>query len=78
MDTLGWVYYRKKFYDKAIDEFESCVKKEPLNPVFFYHLGLAYNKAGKYAKAEKALKKALSLQKDFKGFEEARKVLNQL
>jgi tetratricopeptide (TPR) repeat protein len=78
MDTLGWVYYKKELYDAALTEFEACVEKEPANPIFNYHLGLAYNKKGDYAKAEKALKKALELQKDFEGSEDARKVLGQI
>ena len=78
MDTLGWVYYKKELYDSAAGEFESCVEKDPENPIFRYHLGLAYNKLGKYGKAEENLKKALELQKDFKGAGEAQKVLDQL
>ena len=78
MDTLGWVYYKKEFYDSAVTEFEACVEKEPKNPIFNYHLGLAYNKKGDSVKAEKALKKALELQKDFSGANEAKKVLGQL
>jgi len=78
MDTLGWVYYKKEIYDSAITEFEACVEKEPKNPIFNYHLGLAYNKKGDYAKAEAALKKALELQNNFEGSEDAKKVLEQL
>lgn len=78
MDTLGWVYYKKELYDNALMEFQACVDKEPENPIFHYHLGLAYNKKGAYSKAEDSLKKAFSLQKDFKGADDARKVLNQL
>ena len=78
MDTLGWVYYKKKLYDNAVTEFETCVDKKPENPIFYYHLGLTYNKLGEYVKAETALKKALELQKDFKGSSEAKKVLSQL
>jgi uncharacterized protein HemY len=36
------------------------------------------NRLGEYVKAETALKKALELQKDFNGAEEAKKVLTQL
>ncbi len=78
MDTLGWVYYKKTLYDSAVTEFEACIEKEPENPIFHYHLGLALNKLGEYIKAETALNKALELQKDFTGSDEAKKVLNQL
>jgi tetratricopeptide (TPR) repeat protein len=78
MDTLGWIYYKKKLYDSAIQEFSNCVEKEPENPIFNFHLGLAYNKKEDYTNAKKYLKKALELQKDFKGADEARKMLNQI
>ncbi|MFH2059542.1 MAG: tetratricopeptide repeat protein [Pseudomonadota bacterium] len=78
MDTLGWVYYKKELYDNAVAEFQACVDQEPENPIFNYHLGLALNKKGEYVKAKKALKKALALQKDFNGADDAQKVLDQL
>ena len=78
MDTLGWVYYKKELYDSALQEFETCVEKEPENPVFHYHMGLAHYRLGSYNQAETALKKALSLKNDFAGADEAQKILDQL
>jgi tetratricopeptide (TPR) repeat protein len=78
MDTLGWIYYKKEIYDSAIQEFSNCVEKEPENPIFNYHLGLTYNKKWNYIDAKKYLKKALELEKDFKGADEARKILEQI
>ncbi|HKK67097.1 MAG TPA: tetratricopeptide repeat protein, partial [Bacteroidales bacterium] len=75
-DTLGWVYYKKELYDSAIGEFESCVEQEPHNPIFHYHLGLAYNKKWKHKQAEIEFKKALEIQSDFKGADDARQKLN--
>jgi tetratricopeptide (TPR) repeat protein len=78
MDTLGWVYYRKGLYDSAIGEFSDCLTKLPDNPVVHYHLGMAYYKKGESARAKLQLEKALSLQPDFPGSDEARKVLAEL
>jgi len=78
MDTLGWVYYKKELYESAVREFQGCVEKIPGNPIFQYHMGLAYYKIGEYVKAETALKKALELKPDFQGADAAKKVLNQL
>jgi tetratricopeptide (TPR) repeat protein len=78
MDTLGWIYYKKEIYDSAIQEFSNCVEKEPGNPIFNYHLGLAYNKKWDYINAKKYLEKALELDKEFKGADEARKILEQI
>ena len=78
IDTLGWVYYKKQLYDSAVREFEICVEKSPDNSIFQYHYGLACNKTGEYGKATEALKKALALTPDFKGADNAKKVLSHL
>jgi tetratricopeptide (TPR) repeat protein len=78
MDTLGWVYYKKGLYDSAAMEFEDAARIDPSNPVFFYHLGLAYSKLGRSEDAKNALQKALALQTDFKGAETAVKMLETL
>ncbi len=79
MDTLGWVYYKKGFYDMAILELEESVKKfEKENATVYYHLGMAYFKDGKKESAKKALKKALSLDKKFAGADEAKEVLSEI
>jgi len=78
MDTLGWVYYKKGLYDSAIGEFSDSLTKLADNPVVNYHLGLAYYKKGDTDRARKQLEKALSLQSDFPGSDEARQVLAEL
>ena len=50
-DTVGWVYYKKQLPTLAVPQFEKCVQKSPNNPLFHYHLGLAYALAGDTAKA---------------------------
>ena len=78
MDTLGWVYYKKGFYDLAIGEFSDSLSKLAGNPVVNYHLGLAYYKKGDTDRARDQLEKALSISDDFDGAEDARKVLAEL
>ncbi|MCF8112993.1 MAG: tetratricopeptide repeat protein [Desulfotignum sp.] len=78
MDTLGWVYYKKKLYDSAAMEFEAAAGIDPENPVFFYHLGLAYEKLGRAEEAKKALNTALAVQDDFNGADTAKKILEAL
>jgi predicted Zn-dependent protease len=77
-DTLGWVYYKKDRPQQAIPALRDSVAKEPQNPVYQFHLGLAYAKAGEKPKAREALEDALKLKKDFAGADEARRVLSQL
>jgi tetratricopeptide (TPR) repeat protein len=78
MDTLGWVYFKKGLYDSAVMEFEAAAGIDPSNPIFFYHLGLAFHELGRSEDARAALETALTLQPDFKGADTARKILGTL
>jgi tetratricopeptide (TPR) repeat protein len=78
MDTLGWVYYKKGLYDSAIGEFTDCLEKMPDNPTVIYHLGMAYYKKGDLENARAELERALKLDKNFTGANEAKRVLAEL
>jgi tetratricopeptide (TPR) repeat protein len=78
MDTLGWVYYKKGLYDSAIAEFTDCLEKMPDNATVIYHLGMAYYQKGDLEKARMELKKALKLDKNFSGADQAKKILTEL
>jgi len=77
-DTVGWVYYKKQQPTLAVPEFEKSVAKAPNNPVFQYHLGLAYAGAGQTDKARRALEEALRLNPSFDGAADARQALASL
>ena len=77
-DTLGWVYYKKNLANLAIPPLRRSVEKAPDNAVVHFHLGLAYAKTGDTEKARSSLERALKLQPDFPGAEEARRVLGGL
>jgi putative PEP-CTERM system TPR-repeat lipoprotein len=74
-DTLGWVYYKKGLSAPAIAAFRRSVEKDAANPLYHYHLGLAYAKDGDGAKARQSLEKALALDPNFEGSSDARKKL---
>ena len=77
-DTLGWIYYKKNLANLAIPPLRRSVEKAPDNAVVHFHLGLAYAKTGDTEKARSSLERALKLQPDFPGAEEARRVLSGL
>jgi tetratricopeptide (TPR) repeat protein len=77
-DTLGWVYYKQNLPKQAVNTLEESVKKNPRNPLYQYHLGLAYLQGGDKGKARSALQAALKLQPNFTGAGEARKALSGL
>ncbi len=78
MDTLGWVYYLKGSYLNAIAEFQDGLERDTDNPVINYHLGLAYFKNKQADAAKEFIEKALKLDKNFKGSEDARRILKEL
>jgi tetratricopeptide (TPR) repeat protein len=76
-DTLGWIYYKKNAYLKAIGLLKESLENLGETPVIHYHLGMAYYKNGEKDLAKKELNKALQLSKDFPGSEEAKKTLSE-
>jgi tetratricopeptide (TPR) repeat protein len=75
MDTLGWVYYKKGLYEYAILEFTDALEKMSDNATVNYHLGMAFYKKGDTGKAREHLEKALQLDRNFPGADEAKKVI---
>ena len=65
-------------FDAAIPHLEASARKTPDNAVALYHLGMAYVKTGDFKNAESTLKKALALQPNFPGADEARTALATL
>jgi tetratricopeptide (TPR) repeat protein len=77
-DTLGWVYYKKALYSQAIYYIQQSVDVAPNDPVFQFHLGMAYAQKGDDAQARKFLKAALTLKADFEGAQTAKQTLSTL
>jgi len=77
-DTLAFVYIKKQMPLLAIPLLTQAVGKDPGNPSYHYHLGLAHSLAGDKAAARRELEQALKLKADFDGADEARKLLRSL
>lgn len=79
LDTLGWAYYRASKYREAVSVLERVVAKAGQFPVFRYHLGMAYLKAGNTVGAKQELQKAVDkVQGEYPGLAEARTTLAKL
>ncbi len=63
-DSLGWVYFKKGMYKKALDQLKKAVTLAPEDPVINEHLGDAYRKLGQIDEARKMYEKAISLNKE--------------
>lgn len=58
-DSLGWVYFKKQAYDKAVFYLEKAVELSNYETVITAHLADAYLKTGERKKAVAMYKKAL-------------------
>jgi Tfp pilus assembly protein PilF len=75
-DTLGFIYYKKNLASLAISTLKVSVAQSPSDPIFQYHLGLAYASAGDTERSTVSLKRALALKSDFDGADQARSLLS--
>jgi Flp pilus assembly protein TadD len=77
-DTLGWVHYKRGSSMQAIAMLTISVEKDDKNPIYQFHLGMAYAQAGDDPKARRALEHALKVSPNFDGAATARSTLASL
>ncbi|MBK5294905.1 MAG: tetratricopeptide repeat protein [Acidobacteriia bacterium] len=58
-DTLGWVYFKRRLLGNAIEVFRGNAEKDPGNPIWRYHLGLALWESGDKEGAKREFQLAL-------------------
>jgi len=58
-DTLGWIYIKKNMSEDAVRVFTDLVQKDPKNPTFHYHFGMALLQKGDKSSAKRELETAL-------------------
>tara|TARA_A100001011_G_scaffold96429_1_gene101429 strand:+ start:1303 stop:2952 length:1650 start_codon:yes stop_codon:yes gene_type:complete len=63
LDTIGWIFYKLKKYNKAIDYIQKSISLDPNNIVVLEHLGDVYMKINKVEDAKFYYKKILDLDK---------------
>jgi tetratricopeptide (TPR) repeat protein len=73
MDSIGWVYYKKGDYKKALDELLKAYDNIPNDPTIAEHLGDTYASLKEYSKAIEYFEKSMKLENK----EEKKKVLEQ-
>lgn len=77
-DILGWVYARKNLPDLALPHLRDAVRAAPDNPIYRFHLGSAYLRAGQHARSRDELTRALQIDPTFAQAEQARAALASL
>lgn len=61
LDSLGWVYFRRGEYQRAVEALERASLLSPDEPVILEHLGDAYLKASRSEEATGAWRRALEV-----------------
>jgi len=64
-DTLGWAYYKLGAPALALAHLTQASHKDPKNPVYHYHLGMADMAAGHVDSAARSLQQALRVDPNF-------------
>jgi len=59
LDSLGWLYFHRGDYQRAVDTLERAASLEPDEPLIIEHLGDAYRRTSKNAQAGEAYRRAL-------------------
>jgi tetratricopeptide (TPR) repeat protein len=77
-DTLGWIYYKKNIFNRAIVYLKEANDKIADHPVMKYHLGMAHYKNGDKENAKRELRRSLELDPRFEGAEMARITLKSI
>jgi tetratricopeptide (TPR) repeat protein len=78
MDTFGWILYKKKEYQRALELLEKSVSKLERNPDVLFHLGMVHYKLGNEEAARHNIIKSLEIDSGFRNAEIARRVLREL
>jgi len=77
-DTLGWILYRKRQYSWALTQLLESAAKLSDSAEVQYHLGMTHYMMGNETDAHESLERALQLDKDFTGSDEAHLALSIL
>jgi tetratricopeptide (TPR) repeat protein len=64
IDTLGWVYFQKGDYPRAVEQLERAVEITADDPTITEHLADAYEKVGKPDRAIARYREALKASKE--------------
>jgi tetratricopeptide (TPR) repeat protein len=75
LDTLGWVHYKNNLPALAVPILGQSVEKDPKNPLYHYHLGLALVRVGDKDKGRRSLQRTLDLEPKFSAAEDVRRTL---
>lgn len=68
--SIGGIYYKKKDYPKAIENYQKAIEKDPKNGLAHYYLGMSHLRSGDLENAEKQSVEAKKLGVTFTALDE--------
>jgi tetratricopeptide (TPR) repeat protein len=77
-DTLGWIRVQRGEYREALTILQGAIQAKPENPLYHYHLAVAYAKTGSSVRARDEVNLALASGVTFSGREEATRLRARL
>jgi type IV pilus biogenesis/stability protein PilW len=63
--SMGYAYYKKGEYQKAVDTLKEALTRNPVFPLAIYTLGLVYTKLGNDEAAIEEFKRAINIVPDY-------------
>jgi Flp pilus assembly protein TadD len=78
IDSLGWVYYQRGDYAKAVEYLEQAAELVNDDPTIIEHLGDAYEKIGRTVDASRAYREALAHAKEAEQIQRLRTKIDTL
>ncbi len=64
--TLGWLFYRTSNFEKAVDHFDTALKRKKFYKPALYGRGLSLIRLAQFEAAQASLKKVFELEPDFR------------
>lgn len=78
LDTLGWVYFRMKNYDQALNVLLEAWEKKSDLPVLAFHIAEVYKAKGELESAKTWIRKAIDVKDNFQERKQAEALAKEL
>ena len=78
LDTLGWVYFKKDNFNKAVESLKSAVATRQNSPTIRFHLGMAHYKNRNLNSALNEFKNSLKISARFKEASKAKDMIEMI
>ena len=75
LDTLGWIYFKKENFNKAIEILNAAIASRQNSPTIRFHLGMAHYKNRNLNNALNEFKNSLKISTKFKEASKAKDMI---